>query len=86
MNGGDSKDPVGGSTLVEALKTQATALDKILHRPQDALRRHRLRAGRDDHHPAEEPVATASTRSTARSCWTSSTPSTTTWAAPAPRS
>ena len=30
MNGGDSKDPVGGSTLVEALKTQATALDKIL--------------------------------------------------------
>jgi len=30
MNGGDSSDPVGGSTLVEALKTQATALDKIL--------------------------------------------------------
>ncbi|MFF7467691.1 type VII secretion system-associated protein [Streptomyces sp. NPDC008092] len=30
MNGGDSKDPVGGSTLVEALKTQAGALDKIL--------------------------------------------------------
>ncbi|MFJ6900449.1 type VII secretion system-associated protein [Streptomyces hokutonensis] len=30
MNGGDSKDPVGGSTLVEALKTQATGLDKIL--------------------------------------------------------
>lgn len=30
MNGGDSSDPVGGSTLVEALKTQATGLDKIL--------------------------------------------------------
>ncbi|MBK3571722.1 MULTISPECIES: type VII secretion system-associated protein [unclassified Streptomyces] len=30
MNGGDSSDPVGGGTLVEALKTQATALDKIL--------------------------------------------------------
>lgn len=30
MNGGDSSDPVGGSTLVEALKTQSTALDKIL--------------------------------------------------------
>ncbi|WP_405974434.1 type VII secretion system-associated protein [Streptomyces sp. NBC_00988] len=30
MNGGDSSDPVGGATLVEALKTQATALDKIL--------------------------------------------------------
>jgi len=30
MNGGDSKDPVGGATLVEALKTQAGALDKIL--------------------------------------------------------
>ncbi|MEU9347620.1 type VII secretion system-associated protein [Streptomyces sp. NPDC048278] len=30
MNGGDSKDPVGGSTLVEALKTQAGGLDKIL--------------------------------------------------------
>lgn len=30
MNGGDSSDPVGGGTLVETLKTQATALDKIL--------------------------------------------------------